>query len=98
MMQSLYRYEFGTSIPIEEAETSLLLAIVAVESIHGEAQTRLDAAHSFDAEHRACVVDANTAIGRDLARLLAGFLTREFGPASFTVERVGASRLEPTPA
>lgn len=88
MTTDLYRYRFAATVPIEEIEATLLLALLAVESLHGESQTRLDAAHHFDAEHRACVVDAGTAVGRDFNRLFVGFLRREFGEDVFRVERL----------
>ena len=61
---------------------------MAAESLHGQAQVRLDAAHAVDAEKRSCVVDASTPVGRDLNRLFIGFVSREFGPDSFEVDRV----------
>ena len=88
MTQELYRYNFNAIVPLEDIEASLLLAILATESLHGEAQVRLDAAHFFDSDRRACVIDAGTAVGRDLNRLFAGFVTREFGADVFEVERV----------
>lgn len=88
MTKELYRYAFTTEVPIEEVEASLLLAVLATESLHGEAQTRLDAAHYLDLTKRACVIDADTPVGRDLNRLFTGFLNREFGAEAFDVERV----------
>jgi hypothetical protein len=88
MTQELYRYEFTDEAPSDEVEVTLLLAILATESLHGETQVRLDAAHAFDAQKRSCVIDAGTVVGRDFNRLFAGFLTREFGADSFKVERV----------
>ena len=88
MTKELYRYVFTPDAPIEEVEASLLLAILATESLHGESQVRLDVAHSFDPTKRACVIDAGTPVGRDLNRLFTGFLGREFGPDAFTVDRV----------
>jgi hypothetical protein len=87
----LYRYTFATDVPIEEVESSLLLAILAAEGLHGEADVRLDAAHHLDAEARACVIDAGTPVGRDLNKLFVNFLRREFGPDAFHVERAKAS-------
>lgn len=95
MNQDLYRFVFVADVPIEEVEATLLLAIFAVESLHGESQTRLDAAHSFDTDKRACVIDASTAVGHDLARIFTGFLRREYGEDSFQVERVGAESMPP---
>ena len=88
MTSSVYRYAFTSDVPIEEIEASLLLAIWGCETLHGEAQTRLDAAHFLDPAMRACVIDAGTPVGRDLNRLFIGFVSREFGPDSFDVERI----------
>ena len=44
MTKELYRYSFKPSVPLEDIEASLLLAVLATESLHGEAQVRLDAA------------------------------------------------------
>jgi hypothetical protein len=88
MTQELYRYEFTDEAPIDEVEITLLLAILATESLHGETQVRLDAAHAFDADKRACVIDAGTVVGRDFNRLFVGFITREFGAESFRVEHI----------
>ncbi len=96
MRAEVYRYVFAPEVPLEEVEWSLLLALFGVESLHGEAQTRLDAAHFFDLDKRTCVVEAGTAVGRDLNRLFVGFLRREFPQGGFTIERldgkVGAER------
>jgi hypothetical protein len=91
MTSGLYRYTFAPDVALDEVEGTLHLAVLATESLHGEAQVRLDAARCFDADRRACVIDAGTAVGRDLSRLFTGFLCREFGEDAFRVERVEAS-------
>jgi len=83
-----YKYVFDTSVDVTDIETTLLLAILATESLHGESQVRLEAAHAFDAEGRTCVIDAGGNVGRDLNRLFVGFVRREFGADAFRVERV----------
>jgi hypothetical protein len=88
MTTDIYRYNFNSDVPMEDIETSLLLAILATESLHGEAQVRLDTAHYLDSASHACVIDAGTPVGRDINRLFVGFLRREFGEDSFSVERV----------
>jgi hypothetical protein len=88
MATDLYRYEFDEKVPTEDVESALLLAIWGCEALHGEAQTRLDAAHYLDPNKRACVVDAGTLVGRDLNRLFVRFVSREFGEDSFRVKRV----------
>lgn len=92
MTKELYRYGFQPHVPLEEVEASLLLALLATESLHGEAQVRLDASHYLEPDRRACVIDAGTPVGRDVNRLFVGFLRREFGEDAFTVERVDSVR------
>ena len=85
---SLYRYTFAAEVPHEDIAASLLLAIWATESLHGESQVRLDAAHAIDPDRRVCVIDAATPVGQDINRLFVGFLRREFGDDGFRVERI----------
>ena len=84
----LYRYQFTADVPLEEIEATVLLALFAAESLHGEAQVRLDAAHHLDPEQRTCIIDATTLVGQDFNRLFTGFLSREFGADAFQVERI----------
>jgi hypothetical protein len=88
MPTEIHRYTFDSAIAFEDVEASLLLAIFAAESLHGESEVRLDAAHAVDADQRSCVIDASTQVGRDINRLFTGFVLREFGPDSFRVQRV----------
>lgn len=88
MATNVYRYTFSGGTSMDDVEASLVLALMAVESLHGTSHSRLDAAHFFDADGRACVIDGSTVVGQHLNRLFVGFLSREFGPDSFTVSRV----------
>ena len=88
MTADLYRYDFDETVATEDIESALLLAVWGCEALHGEAQTRLDAAHYFDRPKCACVVDARTPVGRDLNRLFVGFISREIGMDAFTIERI----------
>jgi hypothetical protein len=88
MTTELYRYSFPLHVPVEDIEAALLLAHWAAESLHGESQVRLDAAHFLDPDRRACVIDAGTPVGRDLNRLFVGFISRECGTDSFRAERI----------
>jgi hypothetical protein len=94
MTNEIYRYVFTPPVPLDEVEGTFLLAVWGAEALHGEAQVRLDAGHMLDRSKRACVIDAATPVGRDLNKLFAGYLAREFGPGAFRVERVGR-RSEP---
>jgi hypothetical protein len=97
MSQKLYRYQFTEEVPLEEVAATLLLALFAAESLHGEAQVRLDAAHYLDKEARTCTIDAGTPVGLDFNRLFTGFVSREFGVDAFRVERVADKAVARTP-
>jgi hypothetical protein len=86
-----FRYVFAHCVDFDEVEASLVLARIGVESLHGATVARLDAAHVADPEARAMVIDASNDVGRDLNRLFAGFLSREFGSESFVVDRISGS-------
>jgi hypothetical protein len=94
MPHDQYCYTFKPDVPLQDVEITLLLALVAVESLHGETQVRLDAEYRIDADRRACIVSVATSVGRDLNRVFAGFARREYGEDAFGVERVGAEQLE----
>ncbi len=76
MNRELYRYNFDSKVPIRDVEESLLLAVLAAESLHGRSLVRLDASFCLDSRKRSCIVDAATEVGRAIARIFTGFLTR----------------------
>jgi hypothetical protein len=93
MAPSVYRYQFDPGVPLPEVEHTLLICLLATQALHGDSVARLTVGHHLDRRRRSIVVDGRTAEGRDLAKLLTGFLSREFGPTAFTVEPA-----EPRPA
>jgi hypothetical protein len=91
----VFRFTFGTSVPLDEAEDTLQLAIIAAESLHGQPQVRMDAGYCVDRAGRCCVVKANSPAGRDVCRIFTGFLTHEFGESAFTVRRSPVNAEQP---
>ncbi len=91
----IYRYKLDPSVPAEELEVTILLALIATEALHGAVGARLDVTHTYDPDRRVVMIDAATLAGRDMCKLLAGFLDTEFGANSFTVERVAQPELQP---
>lgn len=92
-MRRVCRFEFGREVPMEEVEETLLLAVLAAEGVHGQAQVRLDAGYHLAADAHACVVDTSTPVGETVAQVFTGYLIREFGEDAFHVERVVAADL-----
>lgn len=87
MDRQVYHYRFNGAVSLGEVEESLLLAVLAAESLYGRSPVRLDAAFCLDRDKRSCVVDAGSEVGRAIARIFTGFVTRQFGEDAFRVER-----------
>jgi hypothetical protein len=87
MNRNIYRYDFSDEVPLREAEDSLLIAVIATESLHGRSLVRLEASFCLDEKKRSCVIDASSDVGQNIARIFTGFLTREFGEGAFKVKR-----------
>jgi len=97
MSREVYRYNFNDNVPLKEVEESLLLAVLAAECLLGRARVRMEASFRLDKEKRACVIDAGTEVGNNIARIFTGFLTREFGEEAFKVERAAQPDGPPAP-
>ena len=87
MNAETYRYQFSPDVALKEVEDSLLLSVLAVECMHGRSHLRLDAKFNLDKKKRSCVIDAGTEVGRNIAKIFTGFITRQFGEEAFKVER-----------
>lgn len=87
MEQAIYRYKVTEDVSFKEFEKSLMLAVLAVESLHGRSSVRLGVSFYLDEKERACVVDGSTGVGLDLARIFTGLLAEEFGEDAFKVTR-----------
>lgn len=87
-MKNGYKYVFNEDVPSNEIESTVLLAVMAAESLHGRSRVRLDAAYRFDRERRVCVIDAGSDVGRDIVGIFTGYILHEFGEDSFKVHRI----------
>lgn len=85
MSKEVYCYHFHRECPAREIEETIRLAVLAAECLHGPSRVRLEASYCMDEEQNACVIDASTDVGRDIARFFTGFAISEFGEESFTV-------------
>lgn len=88
MLRPAYRYVLCSPIPFPEVMSTLDLALIAVQSLHGQEKTRLDARFASDAGKRTLVIDAGTAVGEALNQIFTGFARREFGEHALRIERV----------
>lgn len=89
MGNDTYCYRFNDSVPLREAEESLMLAVLAAECLYGRSTVRLDATFRLDRRQSYCVIAAGSEVGRAIARIFTGFVSRQFGEDAFRVERSG---------
>lgn len=82
-------FVFKDSVPMPEVEATLRLAILAVESLHGEDRVRLDAKFNIDRAAHTCVIEAACEVGRALALIFARYVRREFGEEAVRMQRAG---------
>jgi len=78
MSSHCYRFQFAEGVVRDDVETAFLLTLTAVESLHGDAATRLNGRHAFDAEGLGVVIDAGTPDGRGVVAA-ANYVVRKFG-------------------
>lgn len=79
MIRTAYRFSFEPEVSMDEVEKALALSTIAVESIHGEQAMMIDGKFTVLKRARTCLIDAETQLGCDLARVLAGFMNNGSG-------------------
>lgn len=87
MAREIYRYVFNPLVPFPELIATLELALIAVESLHGDTRARMDVSFAGRPLTRTLVIDASTHVGQALNQIFVGYIRREFGETSFTVSR-----------
>jgi hypothetical protein len=88
MKRTMNRLQFREDVPMEEVEAMLHLALLALESLHGDPQTRLQVALSFSTGNRECILDDSTSLGVELGCIFLGFVQAAFEPEAIRVDRV----------
>ncbi|MBE7461917.1 MAG: hypothetical protein HS116_00360 [Planctomycetes bacterium] len=94
MNSGTYQVIFDASIPLDDVQDTLQLAIIAAEALHGQPQVRLEAEHRMDVAARSCVIHATSPAGRDLLQIFVGYLSEEFGQNSYSVRRIEAPKAD----
>lgn len=94
MNSGTYQVIFDVSIPLDDAQDTLDLSVIAAEALHGQSQVRLEADCKIGASARTCIIQAMSPAGRDLLLIFVGYLAEEFGKKSFSVRRIEAPKAE----
>lgn len=87
MNRLVYKFNFSKNVPVDDIEDSLMIAALAAEALHGRAAMKVDLMFRLNKKTHTCVVDAETPVGCDIARILTTFITKGYGESSFQVER-----------
>lgn len=80
-------FSFAPDVLLPEAEATLRLAVLAVESLHGTERVQLELRVRVERGERCIVVDTGTEVGRSLSAIFSGYARREFGDESVRVAR-----------
>ena len=91
MNKTIYHYQIKDGILMDAVKDSLLISIMAVESLFGRSRINLEARFRLEKVNRVCIIDVGTLIGETIARVFTGLLIREFGEQGFKVERMETS-------
>jgi len=86
--RTIYRFRFTAGIDMIEANEALQLAVLAVESMRGPSEVRLDAMRVADDEERIVAIDGSFGAGRDIAKVFVALCRREFGENAFRIDRI----------
>jgi len=85
------RIAFNIPVDMESVEETMLLAILVVGCLHGDAAVRLDAGYAMDVAARIVVVRDGAVVARAVAQVFIGLCAHEFGEGAFTVSCVDST-------
>ncbi len=90
MTAPIFKFTLDPKLDMDDAESTLHLALFSVEGLYGGARMRTEASYQRLIDEHAIFVDAATDVGRSLVQVFTNLLSREFGENAFRVERVEA--------
>lgn len=88
MTEQTYHFQFDRRIHPKDLETTFMLSVLAVESLHGRTRVWMDRGDfRLEAQARRCTIDPETQVGRDLARIFAGYAMTIHGKHAMRIRR-----------
>ncbi|MEO0474352.1 MAG: hypothetical protein AAF085_00080 [Planctomycetota bacterium] len=95
-MNTTYRFRFDDQTDLDEAESTLHLAILAAEGLFGEALLRVRFSYRRDDDSRCLQVNGGNEISESVVRIFTSLAIKEFGSTAFSVSNaLGSEREEP---
>ncbi len=80
-----YRFRFSDVTELDEAESTLHLAILAAEGLFSEALLRVSFSYRRDEEEHCLHINGGNEISETVVRIFTSFAIKEFGSTAFTV-------------
>jgi hypothetical protein len=87
MNQDVYQFSFEETVSSEDAQGTFMLALVALESLHGKAAVRLGCRFRSDPPAKLFHIYSGSSIGNDLAKLFTGFVINAYGYDAVRIRR-----------
>lgn len=92
MNETTYRFRFNDTIELDEAESTLHLAILAAEGLFSEALLRVSFSYRRDDAEHCLHVNGGDEISETVIRIFTSFVIKEFGSTAFTVSSAPRGR------
>ena len=92
MNPTTYRFRFSDTTELDEAESTLHLAILAAEGLFSEALLRVNFAYHRDDDGHCLHINGGDEISETVVRIFTSFAIKEFGATAFTVSCVPRGR------
>lgn len=86
-MDTAYKFEIRTGIPVKKIKEKLKRAAEAAEGQFGLSEVLLDGVVEFYPAARVCLINQNK-VGKQIALLFTSFMRQAFGPNAFRIKRV----------
>jgi len=88
MRTATYRLQFVGGVDMDNAESILQTAMIAVEGLVGEARMRTEVSYCAKPMQSAITVDGTTPAGHAVVLAFIALITSELGADSFHVQQV----------
>lgn len=96
MHTTTYHYRFNDATELDEAESTLHLAILAAEGLFSEALLRVSFSYHRDDAGHSLLINGGDEISETVVRIFTSFAIKEFGSTAFTISaKPGARDREP---
>lgn len=82
-------FRFGQGVPLQEAEDSVRLALLAAVGLYGEERVKHDVEYMITPLKAMITISGTVPVAESVADMTEAFLTNEFGAEAFTVTRAG---------